>query len=71
MNELIKLNEKIDRKQGFRLAGWLACTILGTVFMCKYKYQKGITDCQKAISKEFPEEYSSITKKVIEAFENK
>lgn len=31
---------------------------------------EGITDCQINISKEFPDEYATMTEKVVEAFEN-
>ena len=44
--------------------------ILGTILIGKYMYQKGITDCQINISKDFPDEYATMTEKVVEAFEN-
>lgn len=71
LNELKKINEKIERKQDLRLIGWVACTILGSVCIGKYMHQKGITCYQYYLSKVFPEEYSSITDKVVKSFENK
>ena len=43
--------------------------VLGMVLVARHMYQKGIADCQISISKEFPDEYAAITKKVVEAFE--
>lgn len=43
--------------------------ILGTILIAKFMYQKGITDCQINISKEFPDEYAAMTEKVIKTFE--
>lgn len=70
MNELQKVNAKIVKQQIGRLAGGIGTVVLGAVLIGKFVYQKGITDTQKAISNEFPEEYATITEKVVEAFEN-
>lgn len=37
--------------------------------LASYSYQKGITACQKAIAKFYPDEYASLTAKVLETFE--
>lgn len=70
MEELKKLNRKIAAKQTGRIVGGIGFMILGTILIGKYMYQKGITDCQIDISKEFPDEYTTMTEKVVEAFEN-
>ena len=60
MEELMKINAKIRKQQIGRLiaAGICACC-----------YQKGITACQKSIAKFYPDEYESLTAKVLETFE--
>lgn len=65
-----KLNGKIAAKQIGRIVGGIGFMILGTILIGKYMYQKGITDCQINISKEFSDEYATMTEKVVEAFEN-
>lgn len=70
MEELKKLNRKIAAKQIGRIVGGIGFMILGTILIGKHMYQKGITDCQINISKEFPDEYATMTEKVVEAFEN-
>lgn len=70
MNELKKINSKIAAKQVGRLIGGSGCVIIGMVLFGKYIYQKGITDTQFAISKEFPDEYEAIIDKLSKAFEN-
>lgn len=70
MEELKKLNRKIAVKQIGRIVGGIGFMVLGMVLIEKHTYQKGITDCQISISKEFPNEYAVITEKVVEAFEN-
>lgn len=65
-----KLNGRIAAKQIGRIVGGIGFMILGTILIGKYMYQKGITDCQINISKEFPDEYATMTEKVVEAFEN-
>ncbi len=70
MNELKKINSKIAAKQVGRLIGGSGCVIIGMVLFGKYIYQKGITNTQSAISKEFPEEYAAMTEKLCKAFEN-
>ncbi len=69
MEELKKINSKIAAKQIGRIVGGIGCMILGMVLIEKHTYQKGITDCQINISKEFPEEYAAMTEKLAEAFE--
>lgn len=63
MEELKKLNGKIAAKQIGRIVGGIGFMILGTILIGKYMYQKGITDCQINISKEFPDEYTTMTEK--------
>lgn len=69
MDELKKINSKIAVKQIRRIAGGIGSMILGTILIAKFMYQKGITDCQINISKEFPDEYAAMTEKVIKTFE--
>lgn len=69
MDELRRINAKIDKQQIGRIVGGIGSIILGVVLIGKLTYQKGVTDCQRAISKEFPEEYEAMTAKIIEAFE--
>lgn len=70
MEELKKINSKITAKQKGRLIGGVVSVIAGMVLIGKYIYQKGITNSQIDISKEFPEEYSMMTEKICRAFEN-
>jgi len=56
MEELMKINAKIRKQQ------------IGRLF-ASYSYQKGITACQKSIAKFYPDEYESLTAKVLETFE--
>lgn len=69
MKELKEINARIGRKQFVRSIAGSVSIILGMILMGKYTYQKGITDGQRAIRNEFPEEYASITAKICEAFE--
>ena len=69
MEELKKINSKIAVKQIGRIVGGSCFMVLGMVLVARHMYQKGITDCQISISNEFPDEYTAITKKVVEAFE--
>ena len=64
MEELKKINSKIAVKQIGRIVGGSCFMVLGMVLVARHMYQKGITDCQKSISKEFPDEYAAITKKI-------
>ncbi len=68
MDELEKINSMVARKQIWRLACGIGSAILGVILIGKFTYQRGCTDCQKAISREFPNEYSAITEKVIKEF---
>ena len=70
MEELKKINSRITAKQMGRLIGGIGSVIAGMVLIGKYIYQKGITNSQIAISKEFPEEYAVMTEKICRAFEN-
>lgn len=69
MDELKKINSKVARKQVRRLTGGIGLALLGVILIGKFTYQRGWTDCQKAISREFPDEYSAITEKVVKEFE--
>ena len=70
MDEIRKVNAKVARKQLGRIVGGVVTVVLGGTLIGKFIYQKGITDTQKAISKEFPEEYAMITEKVAKAWGN-
>lgn len=69
MDELKKINSKIAVKQIGRIVGGIGSMVLGMILIERFTYQKGITDCQVNISKEFPDEYAAITEKVVKAFE--
>ena len=70
MEELTKINNRIAKLQIGRIICGIGTVILGTIMIGKFIYQKGITDTQLAISREFPDEYDSITEKVIKEFSN-
>ncbi|WP_279013148.1 hypothetical protein [Turicimonas muris] len=69
MEELKKINAKIDKQQIGKLIGVVLCTFCSAGLLASYSYQKGITACQKAIAKFYPDEYASLTAKVLETFE--
>lgn len=69
MEELMKVNAKIKKQQIGKLIGVVLCTCCGAGLLASYSYQKGITACQKAIAKFYPDEYASLTTKVLETFE--
>lgn len=71
MDELKKINTKVAIKQIGRLVGGVMCTGIGIGLLMRYQYQYGVTDCQKHIDMEFPEEYASMVEKTIKSFENK
>lgn len=71
MDELEKINAKVARMQNVRLVGGIGCMILGIALIGRYTSQRGITEYQRYMSKVYPDEYASITKKVVEVFENK
>lgn len=66
MDELKRINAKINKQQIGRIVTGIGTVILGVVLIGKFTYQKGFTACQKAISKEFPNEYAIMTAKIIE-----
>lgn len=70
MKELKRINSKIGNQQIGRIVTGLGSVILGLILIGKFMYQKGVTDCQGAISKEFPDEYAAITEKVIHELED-
>lgn len=69
MEELMKINAKIEKQQIGRLIGTVVCVFCGARLLASYSYQKGITSCQKTIAKFYPDEYASLTAKVLETFE--
>lgn len=69
MDELKKINAKIEKQQFGRIVTGIGAVILGVVLIGKFTYQKGVTACQKAISKEYPDEYAAMTAKIIKEFE--
>ena len=70
MDELKRINAKIDKQQIGRLVTGIGSVILGVVLIEKFTYQKGFTACQKTISKEFPDEYAAMTAKIIKEIRN-
>lgn len=69
MDELMKINAKIRKKQIGKLIGVVICGFCSAGLLASYSYQKGITKCQKTIAKFYPAEYASMTAKVLEVFE--
>ncbi len=69
MEKLKAINTRIVKKQRVRIVAGIGQVIIGLVLIGKFVYQKGITDCQNAISNEFPEEYAQMTEKVVAEFE--
>lgn len=69
MNELIKINRKIKAKQIGRVIVGGVAMIFGLILLLDYSFQDGITDCQKHIAMEFPDEYDAMTEKVVKSFE--
>lgn len=69
MEELMKINAKIGKRQIGKLVGVVVCACCGAGLLASYSYQKGITACQKAIAKFYPDEYETLTAKVLEVFE--
>ena len=69
MEELMKINAKIRKQQIGRLFAAGVCACCGIGLLASYSYQKGITACQKSIAKVYPDEYESLTAKVLETFE--
>ena len=65
----MKINEKIKKQQIGKLIAAGVCACCGIGLLASYSYQKGITECQKSIAKFYPDEYESLTAKVIETFE--
>lgn len=69
MKELMKINARIRKQQIGKLIGVAVCAFCSAGLLASYSYQKGITSCQKAIAKFYPDEYASLTAKVLETFE--
>ncbi len=69
MNELKKINAAIAKKQILRIGGSILGIGLGLVWLAMFMHQEGIRDCQKALQKEFPEEYAAMTAKIVSLFE--
>lgn len=69
MEELMKINAKIEKQQIGKLIGVVICAFCSAGLLASYSYQKGITKCQKTIAKFYPDEYASLTAKVLETFE--
>lgn len=69
MNELKQINKRVQKKQILRLVTTCASVIVGTIAFAKYMYQAGVTDTQKSMANEFPEEYASMTEKICKTFE--
>lgn len=69
MEELMKINAKIKKQQIGKLIGGVICAFCSAGLLASYSYQKGITTCQKTIAKFYPDEYATLTAKVLETFE--
>lgn len=69
MEELMKINAKNRKQQIGRLIAAGICVCCGIGLLASYSYQKSITACQKSIAKFYPDEYESLTAKVLETFE--
>lgn len=69
MEELMRINARIKKQQTGKLIGVGVCICCGVGLLASYSYQKGITACQRAIAKYYPDEYASLTAKVLEMFE--
>lgn len=70
MEELKRINAKLARKQIVRIVGGVGSLALGSILIGRCIYQKGVTDCQCWIAKAYPEEYASMTRKVVKQLEN-
>lgn len=70
METLKNINKKVKAKQKFRIIGGVSLITVGLTMMYKYFEQYGWDECQKFISRYYPEEYSAITKDVIEGLNN-
>ena len=70
MKTLNNINKKVKAKQTFRLIGGISLVSTGLAMLYNYFEQSGWDACQKFISRYYPEEYSAITKDVIEKLNN-
>ena len=69
INIVEKWNDIVKVKQGGRLIGFLSCISIGTYLLYKFAFQDGITYEQKYLTKAFPEEYGSMTNKILKEVE--
>lgn len=69
MEKIKRINARIKKQQTGRFIVGMGSIILGTMLIKKFMYQRGFTDCQKAISECFPDEYALMTVKIIKAFD--
>lgn len=69
MEELKRINARIAKKQLGRIGLGVGSLILGVVCIGRYAYQDGITAEQRHLSKEYPDIYKILTKRVLENFD--
>ncbi len=69
MEELKRINAGIVKKQLGRIGLGVGSLILGVVCIGRYAYQAGITAEQRYLSKEHPDVYEILTKRVLEEFD--
>lgn len=65
MEELKRINRMVAIKQIGRVAGAITGFVVGGLCLMRFAYQDGYTNCQKHISKDYPEEYASMTEKLV------
>lgn len=70
MENLKKINQSVKAKQSFRFIGGMISAWVGLSLLFDYFEAKGYSNCQKFISRYYPEEYSAITKDIIEGLNN-
>lgn len=70
MENLKKINQSVKAKQSFRFIGGMVSFCVGLSLLFDYFEVRGYGNCQKFISRYYPEEYSAITKDVIKTFNN-
>lgn len=70
MEEIRKINHSLAKKQIGRFILGIGSVIFGGVLIGKFIHQRGVTDCQMALSITCPEEYEAMTKKIAKLCEN-
>ncbi len=65
MITLKKINKTFEVKQFIRFIGGAGFMGIGLYLMCDYFDHHGWSECQRFIHRYYPEEYATITEKVI------